>query len=168
MENKTLKEVLEKYNVSKYDLEFIDEGANGEAYLFIYQNKKYVLKFTNKQAEWDFALTIIENQKNKNQNTIWNNSVEIYEAGEFLNNNIWSFYIIMEYLIITDDLKNEFDNYINYVHNQDEENYDDKFSWKENFNNILNIQKQLGSRDIHSGNIGFDKYGIIKGFDWDY
>lgn len=175
MENITLNEVLGKYFVYEENLCYEGKGEYGEAYSFDFEDKKYVIKFTSREIEFECASYLKELQdKVRNiDDSIYIHSAKIYELGTFLKSNKhhYNYYIIMEFIEMDEELSGMFQNYMTTNSDYtDEDNDEDKMyseEEEESFRCMLKVQEIIGGSDLHANNLGYGLDGVIKGFDWD-
>lgn len=175
MNSLTLNEILGEYFVYEEDLTFEGSGSFGEAYSFEYEDNKYVVKFTNREEEFECTASLKEYQDNCKDydNSIYVHSARIFNIGSFVGSNKhkYNYYIIMEFIEVDGDLAGIWQNYrdINSGYS-DEEYIDDRMYTEEEedaFVCMLKIQDMIGANDLHGENMGYGNDGIIKGFDWD-
>lgn len=163
-----LSELLLNYGCNASDLRFEGKGEYGECYSFESNNKIYALKFSNKLSEYNCAVKLYEKQQKSYENTIFEHSAKIYEIGSFTEPvNNFSFYILMEYIIIDENLSYLFYEYLEYKNNYELSDFIEDNPEAEQFRWLELIQESIEASDLHSENLGYGENGLIKGFDWD-
>lgn len=174
----------------------LGKGTNGIAFKIVIGNKEYVLKLTSSFSEYQIALKIKklqqENSKVKEISALVYLGGLISKLNIEINELSYKWFIITEYLEVNNKtkkysennlygklfkicikIKTTISNLLNFDLNRLKTFWKTYYDKNDNFAefllviNILKLHKTLKSNDFHSGNIGKDKNGNYKAFDFD-